>query len=87
MKRSEDRSAQTTDLQLLLGLPWRGWSVALWIVPVLIGIVIGLRGRKVRPVSKRASRPGYPPRRSHISTTPQAEPVPQYCGGIPAELR
>ena len=29
----------------------------------------------------------YPPRRSHMSTTPQEEPVPQYCGGMPAVLR
>lgn len=29
----------------------------------------------------------YPPRRSHMSTTPQEEPVPQYWGGMPAVFR
>ncbi len=46
MRRSDDRSARTTEI----GWPWRGWWAALWVLSALVGIVIGLLGRMPMPV-------------------------------------
>ena len=42
-------------------------------------------GHSLSDMSRTVPSP-YPPRRSQMRTTPQAEPVPQYCGGMPAVL-